>query len=136
MTGERGPATAGEQAEPIGQAVGQHGDGQRTQPGRGQLDGERHAVQRPAYPYDGLDVAPGEHEARGAIEQQAYGGKAGGDRLIRTHRRESQRLTFAEAMRRIGSGEFPAVAALYSSEDQLEGARAFTEKRRPNWKGR
>ena len=50
--------------------------------------------------------------------------------------RESQRLTFAEAMRRIGSGEFPAVAALYSSEDQLEGARAFTEKRRPNWKGR
>jgi crotonobetainyl-CoA hydratase len=50
--------------------------------------------------------------------------------------RESQRLTFAEAMRRIGSGEFPTVAALYSSEDQLEGARAFTEKRRPNWKGR
>ena len=50
--------------------------------------------------------------------------------------RESQRLTFAEAMRRIGSGEFPAVAALYSSEDQLEGARAFAEKRRPSWKGR
>ncbi len=50
--------------------------------------------------------------------------------------RESQRLTFAEAMRRIGSGEFPTVATLYSSEDQLEGARAFAEKRRPNWKGR
>ena len=50
--------------------------------------------------------------------------------------RESQRLTFAEAMRRIWSGEFPMVAALYSSEDQLEGARAFAEKRRPNWKGR
>jgi crotonobetainyl-CoA hydratase len=50
--------------------------------------------------------------------------------------RESQRLTFAEAMRRIGTGEFPAVAALYSSADQLEGARAFAEKRRPNWKGR
>jgi crotonobetainyl-CoA hydratase len=50
--------------------------------------------------------------------------------------RESQRLTFAEAIRRIGAGEFPTVATLYSSEDQLEGARAFAEKRRPNWKGR
>jgi crotonobetainyl-CoA hydratase len=50
--------------------------------------------------------------------------------------RESQRLTFEEAMRRIGSSEFPTVATLYSSEDQLEGARAFAEKRRPNWKGR
>jgi crotonobetainyl-CoA hydratase len=50
--------------------------------------------------------------------------------------RESQRLTFAEAIRRIGAGEFPTVATLYSSEDQLEGARAFAEKRRPDWKGR
>ncbi len=49
--------------------------------------------------------------------------------------RESQHLTFAEAMRKIGASEFPTVAALYSSEDQLEGARAFAEKRRPVWKG-
>jgi crotonobetainyl-CoA hydratase len=32
--------------------------------------------------------------------------------------------------------DFPTVARLYGSEDQLEGARAFSEKRAPVWKGR
>jgi crotonobetainyl-CoA hydratase len=54
---------------------------------------------------------------------------------IKEVQRESQRLSFAEAMRRIGTSEFPTVAALYTSQDQLEGARAFAEKRRPVWKG-
>jgi crotonobetainyl-CoA hydratase len=39
-------------------------------------------------------------------------------------------------MRRIATGGFPAVATLYSSEDQREGATAFAEKRRPVWRGR
>jgi crotonobetainyl-CoA hydratase len=38
-------------------------------------------------------------------------------------------------MRRIATGWFPAVAALYASADQREGAQAFAEKRRPVWKG-
>jgi crotonobetainyl-CoA hydratase len=54
---------------------------------------------------------------------------------IKEVQRESTRLTFAEAMRRIAAREFPAVAALYGSQDQLEGARAFAERRRPVWKG-
>jgi len=50
--------------------------------------------------------------------------------------RESETMSFAEAMRRIVKRGFPTVAALYGSEDQLEGARAFAEKRAPVWKGR
>jgi crotonobetainyl-CoA hydratase len=50
--------------------------------------------------------------------------------------RESERLSFAEAIDRIVRKDFPTVARLYGSEDQLEGARAFAEKRAPVWKGR
>ena len=49
--------------------------------------------------------------------------------------RESERLSFNEALERVTRRGFPTVAALYSSHDQLEGARAFAEKRVPIWKG-
>ena len=54
---------------------------------------------------------------------------------IKEVQRESQRLTFAEAMRRIATSDFPTVAALYGSADQREGAQAFAEKRPPIWRG-
>jgi crotonobetainyl-CoA hydratase len=50
--------------------------------------------------------------------------------------RDSQTCTFEDAMRRIATSDFSTVATLYSSDDQLEGARAFAEKRRPVWRGR
>jgi crotonobetainyl-CoA hydratase len=39
-------------------------------------------------------------------------------------------------MNRITKRQLASIDRLYSSDDQLEGARAFTEKRDPVWKGR
>jgi enoyl-CoA hydratase/carnithine racemase len=35
-----------------------------------------------------------------------------------------------------GQGKYPAVSALFKSEDFVEGPMAFSQKRAPNWKGR
>lgn len=50
--------------------------------------------------------------------------------------RDAEDAKFQDAMNRITKRQLASIDKLYSSEDQLEGARAFTEKRDPVWTGK
>ena len=50
--------------------------------------------------------------------------------------REAESMRFQDALNRITKRQFPTVDKLYSSADQIEGAKAFAEKRDPVWTGK
>jgi len=50
--------------------------------------------------------------------------------------RETMHLPIHEAFHMVTKRKLRSVDVLYSSEDQLEGAKAFAEKRKPVWKGK
>src|SRR3954468_22281669 len=55
---------------------------------------------------------------------------------IKETARVAESLRFQEAMDLVTSSTLPTVARLYTSEDGLEGFKAFAKKRKPVWKGR
>ncbi len=50
--------------------------------------------------------------------------------------REGENMKFNDALNMITKSQFRTVETLYRSDDQIEGARAFSEKRDPIWKGK
>jgi crotonobetainyl-CoA hydratase len=55
---------------------------------------------------------------------------------IKETAREAEGAKFQDVMNKVTRRQLATVDVLYGSEDNLEGFRAFAEKRDPVWKGR
>ena len=71
-----------------------------------------------------------------ALAEQLAGGPPLVFAAIKEIARDTTHLSVAEAFELVTKRKLKTVDVLYSSEDQLEGAKAFAEKRKPVWKGK
>ena len=55
---------------------------------------------------------------------------------VRASKEAAMQGMAAESLEAAIKGRYDQIAALYASEDFIEGPRAFSEKRPPNWKGK